>query len=91
MWELSASLLPALFIPYPYAAKDHQYYNAKFLKDRGLCFLKREDELDSSVIDEILKSDISKMSYGLNNTIKQGGAKKIVDFMESQLSSYVKN
>ncbi len=91
MWELSASLLPALFIPYPYAAKDHQYYNAKFLNDSGLCFLKREDELDSSVIDEILKSDISKMSYGLNNTIKQGGAKRIVDFMESQLSSYVKS
>jgi len=53
--------------------------------------LKREDELNSSVIDEILKSDISKMSYGSNNTIKQGGAKRIVDFMESQLSSYVKN
>ena len=91
MWELSASLLPALFIPYPYAAKDHQYYNAKFLNDSGLCFLKREDELDSSVINEILNSDISKMSYGLNNTIKQGGAKRIVDFMESQLSSYVKS
>ena len=91
MWELSASLLPALFIPYPYAAKDHQYYNAKFLNDSGLCFLKREDELDSSVIDEILKSDISKMSYGLNNIIKQGGAKRIVDFMESQLSSYIKS
>ncbi len=91
MWELSASLLPALFIPYPYAAKDHQYYNAKFLNDSGLCFLKREDELNSSVINEILNSDISKMSYGLNNTIKQGGAKRIVDFMESQLSSYVKS
>ena len=91
MWELSASLLPALFIPYPYAASDHQYYNAKFLQDNGLCFLKRENELNPSIIDEILNSDISKMSYGLNNTIKQDGAKGIVDFMEKQLSSYTKN
>ena len=82
MWELSASLLPALFIPYPYAASDHQYYNAKFLKDNGLCFLKRESELEASIVDEILSSDISKISYGLNNTIKQGGAKRIVDFIK---------
>ena len=91
MWELSASLIPALFIPYPYAAADHQYHNAKFLKENGLCFLKRENELDNSIMKEILQSDISKMSYGLNHTIKQGGAKGIVDFIESQLSSYVKN
>jgi len=88
MWELSASMIPALFIPYPYAAADHQYFNAKFLKDKGLCFLKRESELDKSIIKEILNSDIAKMSLGLNNTIKQGGAKKIVDFMQKNSKIY---
>ena len=81
MWELVASLLPALFIPYPYAANDHQYHNALFLKEKGLCFLKRENELDPSIINEILDTDISKISLELNNQIQQGGAKKIVDFM----------
>jgi len=89
MWELVASLLPALFIPYPYAAADHQYHNALFLKEKNLCFLKRENELENSIIDEILASDISKMSLGLNSSINQGGAKKIVDYMIEQKQRYL--
>jgi len=89
MWELVASLLPALFIPYPYAAKDHQYHNALFLKEKNLCFLKRENELESSIIDDIFKEDISKMSLGLNNCINQGGAKKIVEYMIEQKQRYI--
>ena len=34
LWELAASQLPALYVPYPYAAGDHQYYNAKYLADQ---------------------------------------------------------
>ena len=85
MWELVASMLPALFVPYPYAAKDHQYYNALFLKEKGLCFLKREQELNEDVIFEILNKDISKMSLGLKDQIKPNGAKRIVDFIFSDL------
>lgn len=33
--ELAAVGLPALFVPYPYAAADHQKYNALFLKSKG--------------------------------------------------------
>ncbi|HIO90617.1 MAG TPA: UDP-N-acetylglucosamine--N-acetylmuramyl-(pentapeptide) pyrophosphoryl-undecaprenol N-acetylglucosamine transferase [Campylobacterales bacterium] len=90
MWELCASMIPALYIPYPYAAADHQYHNAVFLKEQNLAFLKRESELDSGLIDEILKSDISKISLGLNNIISQGGAKKIVDFIKNRQSSILK-
>jgi len=89
MWELVASLLPSLFIPYPYAAADHQYHNALFLEQKRLCFLKRENELDISIFDEILKSDISKISLGLNNCIKQDGAKKIVDYIIEQNQRYI--
>jgi len=90
MWELCASMIPALYIPYPYAAADHQYHNALFLKEQNLAFLKREDELDESLMSEIFSSDISKMSLGLNNTISQGGAKKIVDFIKNKQSLILK-
>jgi UDP-N-acetylglucosamine--N-acetylmuramyl-(pentapeptide) pyrophosphoryl-undecaprenol N-acetylglucosamine transferase len=36
LWESCANGLPTLFVPYPYAAADHQYYNAKFLEEKEL-------------------------------------------------------
>lgn len=33
--EVAAAGLPAIFIPYPYAADNHQYFNAKVLSDMG--------------------------------------------------------
>lgn len=80
LWELVASNLPALFIPYPYAAKDHQYFNAKDLYERKLCFLKRENELNEKEALKIIKSaDIKSMSSGLRDCIDANGVKDIVD------------
>ncbi|XPV83215.1 MAG: glycosyltransferase [Halarcobacter sp.] len=50
LWELCANSLPTLFIPYPYAAKDHQYTNAKFIENKGLCYVLRENELSSEEV-----------------------------------------
>ena len=44
LWELSANGLPAFFIPYPYAAGDHQYYNAQFIVENELGWCEREGE-----------------------------------------------
>lgn len=81
LWELVANQVPTLFVPYPYSAKDHQYYNAKFLADKGLCFLKREDELKEDFIFELLKKDFSEISKKLKDEISQNGAKEIVDLL----------
>jgi len=77
LWELSANGLPALYIPYPYAASDHQYYNAKFLVDQNLAWLMREDKLDSKKIEDILSNDIKEVSQKLINSINPNGAKEI--------------
>ena len=45
LWELSAMACPALYIPYPYAAGDHQFYNAKFLVDQEVAWIMREREM----------------------------------------------
>lgn len=79
LWELAANSLPTLFVPYPYAAKDHQYYNAKFLKDKKLCFVCRERNLKPEVIDKILKADIKSMSKGLIDSIGYNAIESIVD------------
>ncbi len=79
LWELCALGVPTLFIPYPHASLNHQYYNAKFLLDGGLCFLKLQNELDPSILDEIFASDLETISKSLINIIKKDGVKQITD------------
>ncbi len=83
LWELTASALPALFIPYPYAAGDHQYHNAKFLADKGLALLCRESDLREDILDEIFKIDLKSMSKGLIEIAKRDGAKNVVNELKS--------
>ncbi len=81
LWELSAMGIVTLFIPYPYAAGDHQYHNANYLAKKNLAFLKREDELSEDDLFLILEKDLQNVSLKLKNEIKPDGAKKIVDYM----------
>jgi len=82
LWELVAIGLPALFVPYPYAAADHQYHNAKYLFDNNLCFLKREDQLSKEyLLDIIKKEDIEDISRSLTNLIKKDAVENIVDII----------
>ena len=43
--ELTANGLPSFLIPYPYAAEDHQYFNAELLADAGAAVVRRQSEL----------------------------------------------
>ncbi len=79
LWELCANGLPSFFIPYKFAASNHQYYNAKDLKDKGLCFLQKEDELEEEVFFEAIKSDIKSISEKLKDSIKPNAVSLIVD------------
>ena len=81
LWALCANRLPTLFIPYPYAYKNHQYFNAKFLEEKGLALIAMEEDLTPNLIDRILKKDIKMMSRNLKNVISPNGAKKIVDLI----------
>ena len=81
LWELTALGLPALFIPYPYAAANHQYHNAKFLFDNDLCFLQTEDKLNIDNFNEILNSDIHIKSKQLIQTISPNGAQSIINII----------
>ncbi|WP_458701718.1 undecaprenyldiphospho-muramoylpentapeptide beta-N-acetylglucosaminyltransferase [Sulfurospirillum sp. 1307] len=82
LWELSANALPTLFIPYPYAASNHQYYNAKVLADKNMAILKTEDELDNNTLLDIIKNiNLEKISKDLYNKINSNGIEKIADLI----------
>jgi len=84
LFELAANRIPTLFIPYPYAAGDHQYHNAKFLEDKNAGFVKREIKKDEffKLINNI---DLSKISNNLAKINSKNGAKIIVDEMLNKI------
>lgn len=83
LWELCANNLPSIFIPYPYAAGDHQFFNAKFLVEQNLAFVFRENEIDIQKIKNIIKDSKSLeiRSKALKNTIDKKGSRQIADLL----------
>lgn len=83
LWELSATGLPTLYIPYPYAAGDHQYYNAKFLVDKKLAWMTREKDIDQKTILGLLEENPETQSRGLVRIVEKSGGKQIAQLLES--------
>ncbi|NES84264.1 MAG: undecaprenyldiphospho-muramoylpentapeptide beta-N-acetylglucosaminyltransferase [Moorea sp. SIO2B7] len=49
--ELAVTNTPAILIPYPFAAEDHQAYNAKVFSDGGAALVYRQSELTASILE----------------------------------------
>lgn len=90
LWELCANGLPTLFIPYPHAAKNHQYHNAKFLADQNLakfCFQK-DGKIDKNEALELIKSiNLKEISSKLTTQINPNGTQKIIDEILATITS----
>jgi len=81
LWELCALGIPALFIPYPYASLNHQYFNAKFLEENGVSLVIEQKNIinEKEILNEILNLDLENMSQKLITMINQDGVKQIID------------
>jgi UDP-N-acetylglucosamine--N-acetylmuramyl-(pentapeptide) pyrophosphoryl-undecaprenol N-acetylglucosamine transferase len=64
--ELSVTGCPALFIPYPHAAADHQTHNANFMAASGAAIVIGQDRLTgeslSRQINDLVKDDATLQS-----------------------------
>jgi UDP-N-acetylglucosamine--N-acetylmuramyl-(pentapeptide) pyrophosphoryl-undecaprenol N-acetylglucosamine transferase len=82
LWELSAMACPTLYIPYPYAAADHQFYNAKFLVDQNVAWIMRESELDEEKVITLLNENLKEKSEKLQKMIEKNGALQIANLLK---------
>ncbi len=82
--ELVSIGIPAIFIPFPYAMEDHQYFNAKAIEDSkaGWCFRQEEvtpiilaQKICELVVDRKLLKETSKNLLNRKNN----GAKYLAD------------
>jgi UDP-N-acetylglucosamine--N-acetylmuramyl-(pentapeptide) pyrophosphoryl-undecaprenol N-acetylglucosamine transferase len=83
LWELSATALPTLYIPYPYAASDHQYYNAQFLVEKDLAWMMRENEIETDKVLALLDENLEEKSKGLMQIVKRDGSQKIANLLKN--------
>ena len=83
LWELAANGLPTLFVPYPYAAGDHQYHNAEFLVRRNMAWVLRESELEPGKVLDLMKQDLSIPSRALIDFTPRNGSRQIARLLES--------
>ncbi len=79
VWELCASGIPALYVPYPYAAANHQYFNAKFIEDKNLGVVLEQNNLSEEKLLEFINSDIEVRSQGLIDLIKPNGLSMMIE------------
>jgi len=78
LWELCANGLPALFIPFPHAASDHQYHNAQFIVQNEMGWCEREGEGLREKLLLLLDEDLSKKSAALMEHSSRDVAKMMI-------------
>ena len=87
--ELTARGVPSILIPYPYAAENHQEFNARALVDAGAArMILNKDltaEILSATLDELLSSPdtLKKMSKASLSLGKPNAADEIADLILS--------
>lgn len=85
LWELSANALPALFVPYPYAASDHQFHNASFIVENELGWCQREGEELRERLLNILDEPLEEKSKKLIECSKDGVADMMIKDIKEAL------
>jgi UDP-N-acetylglucosamine--N-acetylmuramyl-(pentapeptide) pyrophosphoryl-undecaprenol N-acetylglucosamine transferase len=91
--ELAIAGKPAVFIPYPFAADNHQELNAKEMADKGAALMFRQADLTADKLAEALRPllvDASKraeMGAAMKSLAKPGAAAAVVDWAAASSAS----
>jgi UDP-N-acetylglucosamine--N-acetylmuramyl-(pentapeptide) pyrophosphoryl-undecaprenol N-acetylglucosamine transferase len=83
--ELIYFKIPAIYIPYPKAKDNHQYYNAKAVVDREFGIMIKEDDLDVNVLKEAIIEVMENRESYKKNILKYNysdARERIVDYLQ---------
>jgi UDP-N-acetylglucosamine--N-acetylmuramyl-(pentapeptide) pyrophosphoryl-undecaprenol N-acetylglucosamine transferase len=88
--ELTAVRRPAILIPYPTAADDHQTVNARALAQAGAALVYKQSELDAKILADALArllgdADARRaMQSAMKSLSRPAAARDIVDWLQAQ-------
>lgn len=91
--ELTAVGVPAVLVPYPHAAEDHQRANARALAARGAAVVVEEREITPESLGEVLRgilgdrSKLVSMQAAARSAGRPGAARRLADEVRRLASS----
>lgn len=69
--EITARGIPAILVPYPFAAENHQEYNARNLEKHGAAIMISDDQLNGKIlinkIEDLIKNERKLKEMALNS------------------------
>lgn len=84
--ELSHVGLPALLVPYPHAADDHQTANARVYEKAGAAILLKQDQLNAkglkAMLSELTDGQLAEMSKAMKGLADPNAAAQIASVIE---------
>ncbi|HBV42727.1 MAG TPA: undecaprenyldiphospho-muramoylpentapeptide beta-N-acetylglucosaminyltransferase [Desulfovibrio sp.] len=89
--ELAATKTPALFIPFPYAANDHQTANAQSIVSRSGAIMVKESDIKQYPMDKIIlsilqsKAELSEMAENIGKSAQKNAAENVVAELDNLL------
>lgn len=91
--ELCAKGKPAVLIPFPFAADDHQTFNARALEEKGAVIMIRDHELNGRILKQTIehlmqdKKQLEKMSKALLHLAMPDADEKIASYILQTMKS----
>jgi len=87
--ELAACGIPAILIPFPYAANDHQTENARFFSSHGGAILLKESEIEKGKFIELLDGLLTNNEkvHNMSENMKTLGHSEAADTIAAALLS----
>jgi UDP-N-acetylglucosamine--N-acetylmuramyl-(pentapeptide) pyrophosphoryl-undecaprenol N-acetylglucosamine transferase len=91
--ELAIAGKPAIFVPYPFAADNHQEINAREMAEAGAALMFRQAELTPAILAETLDELLgdpdrrAKMGSAMKALARPGAAATVVDWCLAEASS----
>ncbi len=88
--ELAIAGKPALFIPYPFAADNHQELNAREMADKGAALMFRQAELTATTLADALRPLLADparratMGAAMRSLAKPNAAAAVIDWCQQQ-------
>ncbi|MEJ7600658.1 MAG: undecaprenyldiphospho-muramoylpentapeptide beta-N-acetylglucosaminyltransferase [Kofleriaceae bacterium] len=89
--ELAIAGKPALFIPYPFAADNHQEINAREMADAGAALMFRQSELTADKLADALRPLVTdaalrtRMGYAMKQLARPSAAATVIDWATAQV------